>query len=357
MNKKIVVSVAALLLVGAGTIYTFGSGYVPFGEPTQEQLDAAISQAAETAAQQTAAELVQSSASQDKELEELRQQVEQLNDALAETEGTATTPPTSEMQVVQVSLPASAESKPVAPESKSTSVSSAPPANIQNVGTVFEGYTVTVTDKNTPAVRAAGTDWPITTYYFISGDGDRLGSITGTAMNGIIKKYEATLGANEEWEFWFAEQFNSYRGLSGEDSDIMESGKDTFDASIPKTDTNFNAVALASEAFALVNEERVKNGLYEVEMDSIMMERAELRAEELEERYDHVRPDGTRMSVTYKCAEIINRRADTAAIAVSSWMDSSGHKDIILKEKYSYAGIGSYQGADGTVYWCMLFSK
>ncbi len=92
-------------------------------------------------------------------------------------------------------------------------------------------------------------------------------------------------------------------------------------------------------------------------MDSAMMELAAMRAVELAEKYSHERPNGSRMSIEYSYAEINNRRANTAAVAVSSWIGSADHKAIMLADKYSFAGIGCYMADDGTVYWCMLFSK
>ena len=55
--------------------------------------------------------------------------------------------------------------------------------------------------------------------------------------------------------------------------------------------------------------------------------------------------------------EIINRRASTPEIAVSSWLDSPGHRDMILAERYHSAGIACWQGSDGITYWCMLFCR
>ena len=56
------------------------------------------------------------------------------------------------------------------------------------------------------------------------------------------------------------------------------------------------------------------------------MELAKMRVPELEEQYGHIRPDGTRMSQTYRCAEIINRRASTPQLAAESWLDSPAHR-------------------------------
>ncbi|MFR4988947.1 CAP domain-containing protein [Anaerotruncus colihominis] len=78
---------------------------------------------------------------------------------------------------------------------------------------------------------------------------------------------------------------------------------------------------------------------------------------ELEEQYGHIRPDGTRMPQTYRCAEIINRRASTPQIAAESWLDSPAYREIILDERYHSAGAACWKGADGVAYWCMLFYK
>jgi len=94
-----------------------------------------------------------------------------------------------------------------------------------------------------------------------------------------------------------------------------------------------------------------------VDMDDYAMDLAEMRVEELEESYSHNRPDGGRMSLEYGCGEISNRRANTAEEAVSSWLDSQGHYDIIMADRYNSAGIACFEGSDGVVYWCMLFFR
>ena len=118
-----------------------------------------------------------------------------------------------------------------------------------------------------------------------------------------------------------------------------------------------DADALAQEAFDLINEARVENGLHELTVNEEAMELAKIRVPELEELYSHTRPDGSRISRTYAYGEIINRRASTPEIAVSSWLDSPGHRDMILAERYHSAGIACWQGSDGITYWCMLFCR
>jgi uncharacterized protein YkwD len=89
-----------------------------------------------------------------------------------------------------------------------------------------------------------------------------------------------------------------------------------------------------------------------------MMKLAAARARELAERYEHTRPDGTRVSQTYRWGEIINRRADTPTIAVDSWLASAkGDREMILSGRYSAMGAGFYRAEDGTGYWVQFFSR
>jgi len=246
----------------------------------------------------------------------------------------------------------------------------APAAGLKNV---------TVHDWDTPATFAAGTSWPITTWYFYSQNGKVLGSIPNSTVMEIAK---ADPSGSIEWEFWLADAFNEYRENSGrqetaqqESSTPVKAEKEQPKSTPPKPapiegkspaitgqppknqKAEFDADDYAQEAFDLINEAREENGLHRVEMDDYTMELAEMRVQELEESYSHVRPDGSRMSRTYYTGEIINRRANTPQIAVESWLDSTGHRDMILAQRYHSAGIACWQGSDGVTYWCMLFNR
>lgn len=342
MKKKMMISAAALLLIGAGAIYAFGSGAIRFGTPTEEQLDTAPHQTVESIAQKTAEEL------------------EQLSDALAQSEELVTPSSAPDVNIVQVSSPASAESKPAVAESKPASVPPAPPAKVQNAGTVFEGYTVTITDNKTPAVRAGGLDWPITKYYFFDANGNSLGSISGAAMNAIMDKYKIigqggsvdAPSLNGEWEFWFAEQFNTLRSLSGGVGGGNSSGTPPL-ASPSSKEVDMDAYA--EKVIALTNTERKSNNLHSLQTESEMMELAQIRAQEIADKFSHVRPDGVRIS-ELGYGENISQGRNTPAEAVSAWMNSSGHKANILNEKYESIGVGCFS-KDGTLYWVQLFSR
>ena len=220
----------------------------------------------------------------------------------------------------------------------------------------LEGYPVTVNDWTTPAVFAAGKDWPITAWYLYAEDDTVLGSIPNQTVMELAKQHPT---GSIQWETWLAEAFNEYRQISSfAQNSKAEEKQPVIEAGPPiESNEDFDAETYALEAFDLINEARVENGLHEVELDEEAMELAKMRAPELEEQYSHVRPDGTRMSQTYRCAEIINRRASTPQIAAESWLDSPAHREIILDERYHSAGIACWKGADGVAYWCMLFYK
>ncbi len=147
----------------------------------------------------------------------------------------------------------------------------------------------------------------------------------------------------------FEEDLGEGEGESEDDPDENEPAY--------KESSSFDAEGFANTAFDLINEARQNKGLHTVEMSSDAMALAEMRVPELEEKYSHTRPDGTRMSKEYLCGEIINENADTPEIAVSSWLDSPSHYDIIMAERYHSAGIACYKGTNGVIYWCMLFFR
>ncbi|GKH48136.1 hypothetical protein CE91St46_10850 [Eubacteriales bacterium] len=355
MKRKIFVGLAALLVVGAGAFYAVLSGYFQLGTPAP---------AAEPMEQNAADGSAQSSAARQDEIDELRRLVEELSAALKQSAEKSTSEPE----------PASAQEAPVSsatavptPESDASSTATAvkaseapppaAPAAKENAGTVFEGCTVTVTDKDTPAVRAAGTGWPITKYYFVAEDGDYLGSISGAAMNAIIEKYQTGAGDapgnGGEWEFWFAEQFNEYRGVSQYMADTTERASNSSNsggASAQDVDTD----AYALEVIDLINQKREDIGLENLQIDSSLTSHSEIRAEELSIQYSHVRPDGTKEK-----SECIVMRRDTPLEAVEAWMDSDPHRDAILDESgrfpYQRIGSGCYQDESGVLYWVITF--
>ena len=111
--------------------------------------------------------------------------------------------------------------------------------------------------------------------------------------------------------------------------------------------------AYADEIFQLVNEQRVANGLSEVERREDLDAVAAIRAAELAESFSHTRPnvesyhslvDEHSITYTYvgENAGSVAATAD-AATMMSIWMNSEGHRDNILYPKHTGLGIGVYQ--------------
>lgn len=116
------------------------------------------------------------------------------------------------------------------------------------------------------------------------------------------------------------------------------------------------------EVIDLTNEEREKRGLAPLERDESLMEAAAIRAEEIVENYSHTRPDGTSCSTVLDeygissrvSGENIVRGLINAAGAVETWMRSEGHKENILKSKYTKIGVGYNEEIGG---WVQIFIK
>lgn len=101
--------------------------------------------------------------------------------------------------------------------------------------------------------------------------------------------------------------------------------------------------------FSLINEERKKNNLSELQIDENLQNVARLKAQDLVNNnyFSHTSPTlGTPFemlknnNIQYKTAsENIAGNSDISA-AVKSWLASDSHKENILSNNYNYTGIG-----------------
>ena len=114
--------------------------------------------------------------------------------------------------------------------------------------------------------------------------------------------------------------------------------------------------AYIEEMVELINEERAKVGVDPVELDDEMTEFAMIRAKEISKQYSHKRPDGSVSHIVNKYGENIVRDGQTPEDAMYWWMQSSGHRENILKEKWNKVGVGIYY-ENNRYYWVQLFSK
>jgi len=209
----------------------------------------------------------------------------------------------------------------------------------------LDSYDVTVYDQTTPAVFAAGKDWPITTWYFFDEEYNIIGSMSGKDSLAIAQRYES-VNPDGKWEFWFPKVFNDYRDLNN-NTNLSTSAK-----------AEGNAVCdteqLALEVIDLTNAEREKYGLHHLEVDDGLMELAQIRAEEVSIKYSHERPDGTRVVKTHGYGENVGAKKSVEK-QVTSWMSSEGHRTNILLDRYHSIGVGCYKADDGRTYWVQIF--
>ena len=214
-------------------------------------------------------------------------------------------------------------------------------------------YTVNVYDSATPAVKVTGKLYNgIAAYVFTSADGTVVGTIPDSELGTIIWENGLSYAEADEQKAWFVENFNIYRGLdSGSSSGSSSSGSSSSSSS------SYDEDGYREEVFRLINEERAANGVPEFTLDETAMEFAQLRAEEIADKFSHERPDGdsSGMYSHYTFGENIAKGYRTPADAVDGWMNSTGHRNTMLgnyADYGNYAGVGVYR-KNGVIYWTL----
>ena len=109
----------------------------------------------------------------------------------------------------------------------------------------------------------------------------------------------------------------------------------------------------------IVNNERAKLEIAPLEIDESLMKSCDIRAEEIVTTFSHKRPDGQSCFTVIKtsygyAAENIAYGQKNAEEVMSSWMNSEGHRNNIISEKYSHIGVGCYEH-NNRLYWVQLF--
>lgn len=119
---------------------------------------------------------------------------------------------------------------------------------------------------------------------------------------------------------------------------------------------------LSKEVFKLVNEERRKAGKTELIYRQDLQICANIRAEEIIEKFDHIRPNNTdcftvltENNIEYSATgENIAEGQETAKAVMESWMNSEGHKNNILSDSFTGIAIGVVE-KDERYYWVQIF--
>ena len=150
------------------------------------------------------------------------------------------------------------------------------------------------------------------------------------------------------------------------DTNIPENnpGNDSTEESIPEDNTT-SEHAFIKEVVELVNAERAKEGLSPLAIDTNVQAAAMVRAQECEQLFSHTRPDGSSFATALKEQNVSYRRAGeniawgqkTPEVVMNAWMNSSGHRANIMNPNFTTIGVGYYVNANGTPYWCQLFTS
>lgn len=122
----------------------------------------------------------------------------------------------------------------------------------------------------------------------------------------------------------------------------------------------------AQEILNLVNIERANAGVQNLSLSDTLMDGAAIRANEITNYFSHTRPDGTACTTvienTYPSSyngENIAAGYQSAADVVNAWMNSTGHRENILRSSYSELGVGLAYDANSVYgyHWVQLFGN
>lgn len=120
----------------------------------------------------------------------------------------------------------------------------------------------------------------------------------------------------------------------------------------------------ANQVAVLVNKERSAKGLSPLRVLPKLQSAAQVRAQEITQKFDHVRPNGLNcFSVIdefgldyYYIGENIAAGQTSPERVMTAWMNSEGHKSNILDPDFMYIGVGVTQ-KNNTIYWTQIFLK
>lgn len=136
------------------------------------------------------------------------------------------------------------------------------------------------------------------------------------------------------------------------------------------TDSPVNCTAEEAEVFRIVNDIRVSYGLKPYKWDTNAYKAAKARCSEIEQKFSHLRPDGSNFKTIYGysddelwykfCAvgENLGSGQPTAQRVVDSWMASTkGHRENILNPDFENLAVafGTYNDAY-KYYWVQEFT-
>jgi len=129
--------------------------------------------------------------------------------------------------------------------------------------------------------------------------------------------------------------------------------------------TNGSYSAFQKKVVELVNQERAKNGLKPLTMNSNLNKTATLKSQDMAKLnyFDHTSPTyGSPFNmmrnygISYRTAgENIAMGQTTPEQVMQGWMNSPGHRANILNPSFTQIGVGVAKNSSGTLYWTQQF--
>ena len=237
-------------------------------------------------------------------------------------------------------------------------------------GSAITKWNSTMTDFNRDMIRC---NWDKSKY--LTTAKQYAPAITGKAdgtVEDVIAALDAVKGAPVEAVSFDSNPVNAYwanelRKALGKD--VSGNGNTENDSTGEVVD-NDTLEEYAQEVVRLTNEERAKAGLPALKVNDKLMQAAAIRAEEISEKFSHIRPNGAdtsticdqvgiELTARVIFAENIVKSTiwndDIAADNMKAWMNSEGHRNQILRTDLSEIGVAYYIASDGTVCCTQLF--
>lgn len=187
------------------------------------------------------------------------------------------------------------------------------------------------------------------------------------------KVYSCTEGSKNALEF--IKKFNVeeiIKDCQNKNNDINQdqTQKPDTDQTQKPENNNGNTVSNSeyeTKVLGLVNNERAKNGLSALTLDSSLSTVARNHSYDMAKNnfFDHTNLSGQSpfdrlkaAGISYSSAgENIAAGQSTPQEVVNAWMNSSGHRANILNVNYTKMGVGYYNGGSRTHYWTQLFTS
>lgn len=123
--------------------------------------------------------------------------------------------------------------------------------------------------------------------------------------------------------------------------------------------------SMTERVVELVNQERAAVGAAALTSDPELNKVAALRAQELVQKFDHTRPNGSDCFSAiseagiscWTAGENIAAGQSSAKSVMDDWMNSPGHKANILSTSFTKIGVGLYKTSSGYgYYWVQVFT-